>query len=268
MKRPLLLMRNKGLFGPFFGKHHKVPGLSKSAARNLEPPAPPDPPVFNANPGGVPAWGTVSAAEEAALDFDCKPYFADGGRISEWSLSGNVPPWMTITVDGRLIGQPPVGDIDYSGLIVTGDNATGPAASSTAANVVTPANVTITFDPLDQFGEVGRTINLVAGAENATGFQWFRNGQPIPGATAFVYTLPVQQSDNGAEFFCRVAGTGITKDTDTMQVTCMQKYNNLADGSGLVVVQLTLAAGLYTLSMSGSGLTTLRELTASIAGIG
>ncbi len=227
--------------------------------------APPDPPAFD--PTGWPA--SFEATEETQFVFDCKPYWSGGGFISQWSLSGDVPTWMTISNSGVIRGTPPLGDRDYTGVVVTGNNATGPAASSPSTPVNTPANVTITFDPQNQYGEIGQTVTFAAAADNATGYQWYRNNTAIPGATSMVFTTPViAQADNGAEYFCRVSGTGITKDTQKAALTTMQTFENLADGSGAVVRQITLAAGLYTLSMSGTGFVELSEVTASIIGIG
>lgn len=36
MKKPLLMMRIKGLLGPVMGKHCSVPGLSKSAGNAIQ----------------------------------------------------------------------------------------------------------------------------------------------------------------------------------------------------------------------------------------
>lgn len=227
--------------------------------------SPPAPPSFD--PTGWPA--SFEATEETPFTFDCKPYWSGGGFISIWTLSGDVPSWMTIGADGIIRGTPPLGDGNYGNVTVTGNNATGPAASATPIPVNTPANVTITFDPQPQFGEIGQAVTFAAAADNATGYQWYKNGSPIPGATSMVYTTPaVTQADNDAEYFCRIAGTGISKDTQKSSIKCMQTYNNIADGSGTVVRQITLAVGLYTLSMSGSGFVELSEVTASIIGIG
>ena len=231
--------------------------------------APPAPPAFNANPAGQdPFPSEFSATEETSFSFDCRPYFADGGFISSWSLSGDVPAWMTISSSGIIRGTPPEGDRDYTGIVVSGNNATGPAASSPSTPVVTPANVIITFSPNAQFVEVNRATRFACQAENATGYQWYKNGDPIAGATNFVYTTPlVTQADDNSTYYCEVAGIGgVTKNTTPAKLTAMQRYENLSNG-GQALVIMTLAAGPYTLSMLGSGLTTIRGLTATITGL-
>ena len=231
--------------------------------------APPAPPAFNANPVGEDPWpASFEATEEAFFQFDCKPYWEGGGYISQWSLSGDVPAWMTITASGIIRGTPPQGDGDYTGIIVTGTNATGPAASSPSTPVNTPANVLITFNPQSQFVEIGSMVTFSAAASDASGYQWYRNGVAIPGATSFAYTTPaIAQSDDLAEYFCRIEGIGgVTRDTTPAVVTAMETFNNREIG-GAAVVQITLAAGTYTLSMLGSGLTTIREISATIIGL-
>jgi len=225
--------------------------------------APPDQPEFV---GPIP---NQTAFEEAVTTLDCKPYFSTGGFISQWSLIG-APAWITINQSGILRMAPGAGELDEIGLIVVGNNATGPAAQSNAFDVLTPANVAVTFDPKNQFGEIGSEVSFVCQATTATGYQWYKNGQPIVGATGFVYkTPPIVQGDNANEYFCKVEGQGgVSKDTQIARLTTMQKYNNLADGSGVASLVVTLAAGTYTLSMSGSGLTKLYEVTASVIGIG
>ncbi len=237
--------------------------------------APADAPLFNANPAGADPWPTTfEAFEEANFQFDARPYFADGGFVSQWSLTGDVPPWMTISNSGIISGVPPFDDGDFLAMQVVGNNATGPAATSDNVSTNTPENVRVSFDPQTQFGEIGQSITYTAqatiGGGETVSYQWYRNNAPIPGATSFLYQVPtIAKNDNGNEYFCRCEGVGgVTKDTSIAQLRTMQTFNNNADGSGQLVRAVTLAAGLYVLSMSGTGLVELRELTASIAGIG
>jgi hypothetical protein len=49
---------------------------------------------------------------------------------------------------------------------------------------------------------------------NALLYQWYKNGQPIPGATARSLTLsPVLPSDNGAQIYCAIRALGYANDS-------------------------------------------------------
>jgi len=220
--------------------------------------APPAPPAFV---GPIP---DQTAFEQITTTLDCKPYFSTGGYISSWSLI-NAPTWATITAAGILRMSPGIGDADHVGIQVQGNNATGPAATSNAFNIATPANVAITFNPLSQYGEQGQNVVFSVAATAATGYQWQKDGVDIPGAASFVLTVPVDQVDDLAKYKCRVIGHGgITADTTEAELICMQRYNNLADGSGSDPLSVSVGNGNHTLSMSGTGETHLAEETANV----
>ncbi|MFT0174487.1 beta-1,3-glucanase family protein [Paraburkholderia mimosarum] len=63
-----------------------------------------------------------------------------------------------------------------------------------------PQIVTQPADQVVTLGQTGTFTVLSAGA-TPIGYQWFKNGQQIPGANGYTYTTPaLQQSDNGATF--------------------------------------------------------------------
>lgn len=224
--------------------------------------APPDPPLFD---GPIP---DQTAYEEATTTLDCRQFFDTGGYISQWSLL-NAPAWVTIgQYSGVLRMVPGFGELDATGVIVVGTNVTGPPAQSNAFTVFAPANVAITFNPQSQFVEIGSSVTFSVGATEATAYQWYRNGSPISGATSFAYTTPpIAQADDLSQYMCRVEGHGgVFRDTTAAVLTAMETFLNRGLG-GPAVVQITLATGVYTLSMLGSGLTTIRGISATIVGL-
>ena len=224
--------------------------------------APPDPPAFS---GPIP---DQVAFEEAVTTLDCRQFFDTGGYISQWSLL-NAPAWVTIgQYSGVLRMAPGFGEADAAGVIVVGTNVTGPPAQSNAFDITTPANVAVTFNPQSQFVEIGSSVTFSVGATEATGYQWYKGSSPIVGATSFSYTTPpITQTDDLSQYYCVVEGQGgVSRETTPAVVTAMQKFVNRELG-GPAVVQITLATGVYTLSMLGSGLTTIKGITATIVGL-
>jgi hypothetical protein len=80
--------------------------------------------------------------------------------------------------------------------------------------VTAPSAVTFTATAVSDgvaVGTVNPTINngtVIAPTQNVT-YQWYRNGNPIAGATTTSYTLPLAMpSDSGAQFVCAARGLG------------------------------------------------------------
>jgi hypothetical protein len=49
----------------------------------------------------------------------------------------------------------------------------------------------------------GSVVSLEIAAARATAYQWYRDGEPIPGATESRFdTAPVTMADSGAKFYC------------------------------------------------------------------
>lgn len=64
----------------------------------------------------------------------------------------------------------------------------------------------IAAEPQDQLVSTGSTATFSVSANNATSYQWLRNGAPIAGATAPSYTTPATSAaDSNATFRVRVA---------------------------------------------------------------
>ncbi|WP_244432681.1 hypothetical protein [Holophaga foetida] len=55
--------------------------------------------------------------------------------------------------------------------------------------------------PADAVVPKGQRARFSVQAQEAMGFQWLRNGSPIPGANAVIYEIPsVSAADDGAKF--------------------------------------------------------------------
>jgi len=84
-------------------------------------------------------------------------------------------------------------------------NSAGSVASTTATLTVNPAPTqpSITTQPANQSVTVGQTagFSVVATGTAPLSYQWQKNGTPISGATASIYTTPpTTMSDNGSQF--------------------------------------------------------------------
>lgn len=85
-----------------------------------------------------------------------------------------------------------------------------------------PTPPTITLQPESLSVLDGQSATFVIAADNATSYQWLRNGEPIEGATSQSYEIVlVSLDDSGAEFECVVTGPGgsVVSDTVTLSVS-------------------------------------------------
>jgi uncharacterized repeat protein (TIGR03806 family) len=84
---------------------------------------------------------------------------------------------------------------------------------SYAANSGTPAPV-LTAQPGEVTAAVGRraTFRVAAKGQEPLGYQWYRNGQPVSGATNPTLAVTVAPADDGAEFRCLISNShGVVK---------------------------------------------------------
>lgn len=89
--------------------------------------------------------------------------------------------------------------------------------------VPAPKNLQITAEPQDftahGWDRAVFTVDATAEAVFAPTFQWRRNGTPIPGATAKVFSLLTSASDSGAKFDCVVSLAGYPTTVTSREAT-------------------------------------------------
>ncbi|MBS0197720.1 MAG: immunoglobulin domain-containing protein [Planctomycetes bacterium] len=141
------------------------------------------------------------------------------GSISQQTWSGTKSGgcgWLT-SGGGRLLSAPTGGwtqdKVNRLTVGVKRDSSTTPSEtffiSGFEATVTTRAcgAVYVVSDPLDQATCAGRPVSFSAlgQGDGTVLYQWYRDGQPILGATGSSYTLPAAQlTDDLASFSCRV----------------------------------------------------------------
>ena len=65
----------------------------------------------------------------------------------------------------------------------------------------------ITSQPTNQLVQAGTEVTLTVAATNATGYQWFQNGSPVPRATASSLVIPNFQSGGVGLYYAQVTNT-------------------------------------------------------------
>jgi len=107
----------------------------------------------------------------------------------------------------RVVLSNPVGGITAAGAMVI-----------TIVDDDTP--VTITTQPTGASLTEGQALTLTAAATSPTAmsFQWYRNGQPILGATGATYTVASAGSVDAGSYFLRVTNAAGSVDTNTVTV--------------------------------------------------
>ena len=141
-----------------------------------------------------------------------------GGPAVSWSVSPAVPAGLTFsTMDGTLSGTPTTisGTASY---LITATNSGGSSSVSPQLTVnppppsisLQPANATVDYNAPAVF-------TVSATGTGALGYQWWRDGAPIAGATSPTYTsASLSLADDGAAFCAVVSdsyGSSVTSAT-------------------------------------------------------
>lgn len=96
-----------------------------------------------------------------------------------------------------------------------------PEVKSNSFNIDIKSKPQITLQPVGKTTAcMGETVQLVANTNNATGFQWFKDGTQLPGATTNTLVINNLSGSNSGKYWLRVNGSApcLPIITDTAQV--------------------------------------------------
>ena len=106
-----------------------------------------------------------------------------------------------------------------------------------------PVPLTIWQQPQNQAVPIGRPATFTVSAYGGDGafiYQWRRNGNAIPGATAHTYTTSdITDADNGASFDVVVSDSSTSKTSGAAQLTAGPRAPLIGDLRYLLSEQLT-----------------------------
>ena len=139
-----------------------------------------------------------------------------------------------------------------------GSTTTGTFPATPGAPNSSGTGPTITRHPSSVVAPGGSTVGLSITASGATSYQWKRNGQDVPGATAASLSLsPLQLAQDGT-YTCVATGAGGSTTSLPATVTVLFTYDMWADSYGLVG-----AARAGTADAEKDGLTNYEEFLAN-----
>ncbi len=111
-------------------------------------------------------------------------------------------------------------EVEVESYYITGGGqtvVTGSERSATTLRVYEPS--TIITQPQNWSGCEGRLLTLsVSVSGTGLSFQWYKDGQPVPGASSSTYSTVASQSHNGT-WWCLITGPCGSLTTDQVQVT-------------------------------------------------
>lgn len=197
-------------------------------------------PVNASVTAGQPAHFSVTASGAAPLSFQWQK---NGSAIAGATNATYDTPATTLADNGAAFN-------------VVVSNNLGTVASNTASlSVFAPAAPTITTQPASQVAVVGQTVQFsVAAAGSPTlQYQWQKNGAPISGATAPVYTTPVLGLADSGEVYTVVVtnpvGT-VGSTSATLTVNAPTPVSITAQPQSIEVLPGNPAS--FTVSVAGS----------------
>lgn len=111
-------------------------------------------------------------------------------------------------------------------------NAMGTMTSTPATVVVTPTPPAIVGQPADLTAGIGRSVTFTAGVAGTVPFtfQWYRDGQPIAGATAATLTLSAVTSADAGAYSAVVSNSlgSVTSQSARLSVNGVPQLANLS----------------------------------------
>ena len=176
----------------------------------------------------------VNSIASDALDGDA------GDTLTFSKVSG--PVWLTVGTDGAITGRPGPGDEGVNRFVVRVEDSTGAPADGILQVTVQPGP----HISGSCWTEEGLGFSLYAvfpGGVGTATYQWFRNGDPLPGETSAEYENPTPTQDDSGWYLCQVIDQGKAFYTaGPMEVTVYAPGSLPAAGWWGLVVEMVCVA--------------------------
>jgi hypothetical protein len=176
----------------------------------------------------------------------------------QWRKGGTAIPNATGTT--LILSNVQVSDAgQYSAVVVTGPET----AISTPATLTVSAAPTITEQPKSQVGFVGApvTFKVTATGSAPLSYQWFHNGEPIPGATDSTLTIRNVQVDQAGSYAVLVGNSAGSTVSDVALLTTRQIVSDPQKGVNGFQFRVSVPEGRSAKLQSSSDLFTWKDLT-------